>query len=204
MKKIPKPHLSEEEREKAVQQVREGATYSEVGRTFHVTSMAVMKWCQAKGADRPCRARTMTEEEKKQVVQQVRDGASIQSVSDQWHVAQETVTKWCGAEHVFSRWCKKGFLSKKEEAFALIQSGNSFDKVGKKLGVSAQTIWDWCKEQGIPSVHTKHRRRPDITKEVRENAVKEIQNGGSYAEIARTLNVDKRTVSNWCCKKIKK
>lgn len=81
-----------------------------------------------------------------------------------------------------------------EKALKLVESGESYRKIEKLLGIYYKTVEYWCKKHGVKP---KIKRFPQ---ELKEKAVKMVRSGESYYSVAKSIGVNPEVVRQWCLK----
>ena len=82
---------------------------------------------------------------------------------------------------------------RKEVLQSIQEEGATYYSVAKHYGLSRDTIWKWCKKEGITLHSQKHH-----SEEKKEEALNRIRNGSSYVQTGKDMNISWRTIRSWC------
>ena len=103
------------------------------------------------------RQKRLTSEEAQRVVEQYRAGATVCELADLFNCHRTTISACLKRYHVHTRRTPLA-ESQIDEAVRLYRSGLSLEKVGKRLGVDAETIRQRLRERFV-SIRGPHDRR---------------------------------------------
>lgn len=83
-----------------------------------------------------------------------------------------------------------------EDAVEKVRKGMSYGEVARMLDVNRTTVANWCKQQGVRSLH----KGCHTDERIQQDIVALVQGGANYEDVAREHLMSYKTVSKICKK----
>lgn len=134
-------------------------------------------------------------QERVEAIRRVKQGEFKAELAKEFGVSVATMYEWTkGVPQVG----KKPFIHSlyrtaedRQRAIQLVTQGEKYKDVANVLGVSLRTLNDWMHKAGVEMKNKPH------SKDVREEAIRRVQNGESKMQVAHELNVARSVVMRW-------
>ena len=203
----PRQHrFSLEQKREVIRSVEEGRSVADAARESNTSPANVRSWVRAEekrtGQKISLQKHRFTSEQKREAIRLAGEGKIFADVAEELNISSSSVSGWVRAEeqrtgrqiaprqHLFS-------LEQKREVILSVEDGRSVADAARELSASPMSVYNWVRAEEQRTGQKISLRKHRFTLEQKREVVRSVEDGRSFADVARELNTSPVNVRSW-------
>jgi transposase-like protein len=186
-------------RKRAIELVRDGASYAAAAREVGCHAVSVKNWCREAGVSNACQlgpyGKRYSDAVRERAIDLVRGGMNYSAAAREMGVHPVTLRRWCRDAGLASPHPPPTPSAIRERAIEMVRLGATFHEAASEVGTHKTVVHGWCKNAGVRSRRSPGNRTPDP---VRQRAIALVREGDSYSSAAKAIGASPAAVACWC------
>jgi len=177
----------------------DGKTDTEISDILAISTNTLRKWRRNFGLAKTNGGNTglYSEDDRNNAIRMMKDGMNNAEISASLEISATTIANWRRKAGIANSLSSNQNYSQeiKSEAIELMEVAKTNVEISSLLDVSTTTLARWRKAAGIANSEKGNNGKYSL--ELKEEAIKQMREGLINAEISKTLNIHRDTLSYW-------